>query len=132
MRHLSSKKCVHRDLAARNVLLDENYVAKVTDFGLSRDVYEAGVYQVNAQSKMPLKWMAVESLESMEFTTQSDVWSFAVLIWEIETAGTTPYPGLMGRELFQDLVAGHRLEQPPSCPDELYELMSKCWSRDPA
>ncbi|KAK3699748.1 hypothetical protein QZH41_015596, partial [Actinostola sp. cb2023] len=109
---------VHRDLAARNILLDEHYVAKVTDFGLSRDVYEAGVYQINAQSKVPLKWMAIESLESMTFTTQSDVWSFAVLVWEIETGGATPYPGMLGREIFQEIIAGHRLEQPSTCPNE--------------
>nr|XP_058964172.1 uncharacterized protein LOC131790911 isoform X2 [Pocillopora verrucosa] len=88
MLHLASKKCVHRDLAARNVLLGEENVAMVSDFGLSRDVYESGEYESTSGGILPVRWMALESLEDYTYNTKTDVWSFGVLLWEIESGAT--------------------------------------------
>lgn len=84
---MTEKKYVHRDLAARNVLIDYNKVVKVCDFGLSRDIFNDNHYKKLTNGKLPLKWMAIESLRDRMFTTQSDVWSFGILLWEIVTMG---------------------------------------------
>ncbi|CAH3146164.1 unnamed protein product, partial [Porites evermanni] len=119
MLHLSNKKCVHRDLAARNVLLGKNNAAMVSDFGLSRDVYESGEYENTSGGMLPVRWMAIESLEDYIYTTQTDVWSFGVVLWEIESGGRKPYSGLGGIEIVDFLKSGKRLQQPDGCSDEM-------------
>ncbi|XP_068676392.1 uncharacterized protein [Montipora foliosa] len=131
MNHLAIKKCAHRDLAARNVLLAEGMVAKVSDFGLSRDIYTDDAYEKKTAGKLPGKWMAVESLEQGVYTSQSDVWSFGVLLWEIETGGCAPYAGMVIKELLEKLKVGSRLEKPRYCSDSLYGVMLRCWNADP-
>ncbi|XP_005388180.1 PREDICTED: hepatocyte growth factor receptor isoform X2 [Chinchilla lanigera] len=129
MKYLASKKFVHRDLAARNCMLDENFTVKVADFGLARDVYDKEYYSVHnkAGAKLPVKWMALESLQTQKFTTKSDVWSFGVLLWELMTRGTPPYPDVNVFDILVYLLQGRRLFQPEYCPDSLYEVMLSCW-----
>lgn len=131
MNHLATMKCAHRDLAARNILLAEEMVAKVSDFGLSRDIYTDDVYEKKTAGKLPAKWMAVESLEQGIYTSQSDIWSFGVLLWEIETGGCAPYAGMVFSELLEKLKAGSRLEKPRYCSDSLYGVMLRCWNANP-
>ncbi|KAL9950782.1 hypothetical protein ACROYT_G043342 [Oculina patagonica] len=131
MKHLAIMKCAHRDLAARNVLLGEGMVAKVADFGLSRDIYTDNQYEKKTEGKLPAKWMAVESLDRGMYTSQSDVWSFGVLLWEIETGGCAPYAGMVMIELLDKLKAGHRLDKPRYCTDWLYAVMLRCWNANP-
>ncbi|KAM7429289.1 hypothetical protein ABFA07_019837 [Porites harrisoni] len=132
MLHLSNRKCIHRDLAARNVLLDENFVAMVSDFGLSRDVYESGAYENTSGGVLPVRWMALESLVDYTYSTKTDVWSFGVVLWEIESGGEMPYPGLAGMELVDFLRSGKRLRQPDGCPDNIFNIMTSCWHPDPS
>uniref|UniRef100_A0A4W3IMU6 Hepatocyte growth factor receptor n=1 Tax=Callorhinchus milii TaxID=7868 RepID=A0A4W3IMU6_CALMI len=133
MEYLASKKFVHRDLAARNCMLDENYTVKVADFGLARDVYEKEYYSINNKSgaKLPVKWMALESLQTQKFTTKSDVWSFGVLLWELMTRGAPAYPDVDSFDITVYLLKGRRLLQPEYCPDSLYDIMLKCWHPKP-
>nr|XP_019968477.1 PREDICTED: fibroblast growth factor receptor 1-A-like [Paralichthys olivaceus] len=132
MAYLASKKCIHRDLAARNVLVTEDNVMKIADFGLARDVHHIDYYKKTTNGRLPVKWMAPEALFDRVYTHQSDVWSFGVLLWEIFTLGGSPYPGVPVEELFKLLKEGHRMEKPPACTQELYLMMRDCWNAVPS
>ncbi|XP_066549360.1 fibroblast growth factor receptor 2 isoform X7 [Amia ocellicauda] len=127
MQYLASQKCIHRDLAARNVLVTENNVMKIADFGLARDVHNIDYYKKTTNGRLPVKWMAPEALFDRVYTHQSDVWSFGVLMWEIFTLGGSPYPGIPVEELFKLLKEGHRMDKPGNCTNELYMMMKDCW-----
>eukprot|EP00061_Rhincodon_typus_P012027 g37478.t1 len=113
-----SSQLVHRDLAARNVLVAEGRKMKISDFGLSRDVYEEDSYVKRSKGRIPVKWMAIESLFDHIYTSQSDVWSFGILLWEIVTLGGNPYPGIAPERLFNLLKTGYRMERPENCSEE--------------
>ncbi|XP_059172447.1 hepatocyte growth factor receptor-like [Physella acuta] len=130
MSYLSSLKFVHRDLAARNCMLDSVHRAKVADFGLCRDIYEKGYYTSDNKKKLPIRWMAIESIEHGAYSTKSDVWSFGVVLWEMLTRGVTPYPGVDGWDVI-NFLRQRRLPPPHFCPEELYNLMMQCWAKDP-
>uniref|UniRef100_H3BW97 receptor protein-tyrosine kinase n=1 Tax=Tetraodon nigroviridis TaxID=99883 RepID=H3BW97_TETNG len=128
MEFLSSRKCIHRDLAARNILLSENSVVKICDFGLARDVYKDPDYVRKGDARLPLKWMAPETIFDRVYTTQSDVWSFGVLLWEIFSLGASPYPGVCIDESFcRRLKEGTRMRPPEYAPTEIYQIMLDCW-----
>ncbi|KAG5857172.1 hypothetical protein ANANG_G00016290 [Anguilla anguilla] len=131
MEYLSSKSIIHRDLAARNCMLNENMTVCVADFGLSKKIYSGDYYRQGSVSKLPVKWIALESLADNVYTTQSDVWAFGVTMWEIMTLGQTPYPGVENSEIYEYLIKGGRLKQPPDCRDDIYEIMHSCWSPVP-
>uniref|UniRef100_T1DCI5 receptor protein-tyrosine kinase n=1 Tax=Cupiennius salei TaxID=6928 RepID=T1DCI5_CUPSA len=131
MEYLASKKCIHRDLAARNVLVMEDKILKIADFGLARDVHLNDYYRKKKRGMLPVKWMALESLIDRLYTTKSDVWSFGVLMWEIMTLGGLPYATVPPERLFTLLQSGHRLEKPQNCPVDVYLLMLECWSATP-
>ncbi|EDS26442.1 fibroblast growth factor receptor [Culex quinquefasciatus] len=128
MQYLSSLKFIHRDLAARNILVSEGFTMKITNFGLARDVHNQDYYRKKTSGKLPIRWMAPESLEERFFDTKTDVWSFGVLLWEIITFGRTPYgPAFSWEHLLEFLKQGNRLEKPENCPDGLYNIMRECW-----
>ncbi|KAM5272047.1 fibroblast growth factor receptor 3 isoform 4-T4 [Ctenodactylus gundi] len=132
MEYLASQKCIHRDLAARNVLVTEDSVMKIADFGLARDVHNLDYYKKTSNGRLPVKWMAPEALFDRVYTHQSDVWSFGVLLWEIFTLGGSPYPGIPVEELFKLLKEGHRMDKPANCTHDLYMIMRECWHAVPS
>ncbi|XP_077073551.1 tyrosine-protein kinase Mer [Siphateles boraxobius] len=131
MEYLSNRNFLHRDLAARNCMLRDDLSVCVADFGLSKKIYSGDYYRQGRIAKMPVKWIAVESLADRVFTVKSDVWAFGVTMWEIASRGMTPYPGVQNHEIYDYLFHGNRLKQPNDCLDELYDIMFSCWSGDP-
>ncbi|XP_050396679.2 fibroblast growth factor receptor 1, partial [Patella vulgata] len=132
MEYLAEKKFVHRDLATRNILLSTKQLLKITDFGLTRDVYETNMYQPTSSRKLPYKWMPLETIFDQVFTVKSDVWSFGIVLWEIVTLGGCPYPGIPNENLFKLLKDGYRMEKPDNCGQELYQMMLACWHPTPS
>lgn len=130
MSYLESMNFIHRDLAARNCLVGENNLVKVADFGLSRLVtYE--VYTAHEGAKFPIKWTAPEALAYNTFSIKSDVWAFGILLWELATYGMSPYPGVDLSQVYEMLESGYRMPCPDGCPQEVYDMMMKCWSWEP-
>ena len=134
MRYLGSKKFVHRDLATRNCLVGRDFVVKISDFGMSRNLYESFYYRVQGRLILPIRWMAYESFYG-KFSVKSDAWSFGVTIWEIYTLGQSePYEEMTDEEYINDAVKGGErkiLSQPSNCPDEVYEVMLRCFVHEP-
>uniref|UniRef100_A0A8C4R5B5 Protein kinase domain-containing protein n=1 Tax=Eptatretus burgeri TaxID=7764 RepID=A0A8C4R5B5_EPTBU len=132
MLFLSSCNCIHRDLAARNVLVTQGRVAKICDFGLARDISHDSNYIIKGSVRLPVKWMALESIFDGVYTSQSDVWSYGVLLWEIFSLGCVPYPGLrVNTQFYQMLQNGHRMAAPQMAPPKIYKVMQLCWKDDP-
>lgn len=129
--YLESKKFVHRDIAARNVLVSANDCVKLGDFGLSRWVEEQSYYKAS-KGKLPIKWMAPESINFRRFTTASDVWMFGVCIWEILMYGVKPFQGVKNNDVIGKIEGGERLPLPTDCPPSLYYLMTTCWAYEPS
>ncbi|XP_071965773.1 tyrosine-protein kinase Fyn-like [Antedon mediterranea] len=130
MAYLETRNYVHRDLAARNVLVGENRVCKVADFGLARMI-EDDEYTARQGAKFPIKWTAPEAAMFGRFTIKSDVWSFGILLTELITHGRIPYPGMMNMEVLEQVDRGYRMPKPSNCPDSLFDLMMKCWNKEP-
>uniref|UniRef100_A0A8C7DMY2 non-specific protein-tyrosine kinase n=1 Tax=Oncorhynchus kisutch TaxID=8019 RepID=A0A8C7DMY2_ONCKI len=128
--YLEGINMVHRDIAVRNVLVATADCVKLGDFGLSRYIEDEEYYKASV-TRLPIKWMAPESINFRRFTTASDVWMFAVCIWEILSQGQQPFFWLENRDVINQLEQGIRLPKPDNCPPALYSLMTRCWSYDP-
>uniref|UniRef100_A0A674K1Q6 Focal adhesion kinase 1 n=1 Tax=Terrapene triunguis TaxID=2587831 RepID=A0A674K1Q6_9SAUR len=129
--YLESKRFVHRDIAARNVLVSSTDCVKLGDFGLSRYMEDSTYYKAS-KGKLPIKWMAPESINFRRFTSASDVWMFGVCMWEILMHGVKPFQGVKNNDVIGRIENGERLPMPPNCPPTLYSLMTKCWAYDPS
>ncbi|XP_071997816.1 proto-oncogene tyrosine-protein kinase ROS isoform X2 [Engystomops pustulosus] len=136
--YLEKMHFVHRDLAARNCLVSvkENNksmrIVKIGDFGLARDVYKSDYYRKKGEGLLPVRWMAPESLIDGIFTTRSDVWSFGVLLWEMFSLGQQPYQGYSNIEVLHYVRSGERMDSPDNCPDDMWDIMLKCWAQNPS
>ncbi|KAL5270676.1 hypothetical protein ACHWQZ_G001391 [Mnemiopsis leidyi] len=130
MAYIGRNQIVHRDLAARNIVVageGGDYVLKITDFGLAREICDDGFYERVEGKEIPIKWTAPESLRGNIYTPKSDVWSYGITLWEICTLGGEPYSGYSNAETMEKLRSGYRLQKPPSCNTDLYNLMGQCW-----
>ena len=133
MKYLASHNYVHRDLATRNCLVGPNYLVKISDFGMSRSLYESHYYRIHGRFALPVRWMSFECFYG-KFSQKSDVWAFGVTTWEIFTlAKEQPYNDLSDKQVVDDAVKGKNREllaRPDMCPPEVYEIMLKCWEHN--
>ncbi|XP_073933082.1 tyrosine-protein kinase Fer isoform X1 [Castor canadensis] len=130
MLYLESKNCIHRDLAARNCLVGENNILKISDFGMSRQE-DGGVYSSSGLKQIPIKWTAPEALNYGRYSSESDVWSFGILLWETFSLGVCPYPGMTNQQAREQVERGYRMSAPQHCPEDISKIMMKCWDYKP-
>ncbi|XP_065770505.1 mast/stem cell growth factor receptor Kit isoform X5 [Muntiacus reevesi] len=132
MAFLASKNCIHRDLAARNILLTHGRITKICDFGLARDIKNDSNYVVKGNARLPVKWMAPESIFNCVYTFESDVWSYGIFLWELFSLGSSPYPGMpVDSKFYKMIKEGFRMLSPEHAPAEMYDIMKTCWDADP-
>ena len=143
MEYLFTKRIMHGDLAARNILIgkhgetETSYVAKITDFGLSRAFYDKSTYTKQEREKIPWKWMDISFLQTGQFTMSSDVWSFGIVLWEMLSLGRLPYAGENAKDTIREINSGYRLSVPEEISRvqdlvEIYEEVAKrCWQLNP-
>jgi len=130
MAYLEQQNYIHRDLAARNVLVGDNNIVKIADFGLARLIKE-DEYEARVGARFPIKWTAPEAANYSKFSIKSDVWSFGICLTELVTYGRIPYPGMTNAEVLHQVEHGYRMQCPSGCPSTLYEIMLECWNKDP-
>uniref|UniRef100_A0A8D0KL59 Tyrosine-protein kinase n=1 Tax=Salvator merianae TaxID=96440 RepID=A0A8D0KL59_SALMN len=131
MEYLAGKHCIHRDLAARNCLVTEKSSLKISDFGMSRE-QEDGIYScAGGMKQIPVKWTAPEALAYGRYSSESDVWSFGILTWEAFSLGAPPYPNMSNQQAREFVDKGMRLSAPEQCPEDVYQLMLRCWEHEP-
>ncbi|CAI5685481.1 unnamed protein product [Oreochromis niloticus] len=129
MAYIERMNYIHRDLRSANILVGDNLVCKIADFGLAR-LIEDNEYTARQGAKFPIKWTAPEAALYGKFTIKSDVWSFGILLTELVTKGRVPYPGMNNREVLEQVERGYRMPCPQDCPISLHELMLQCWKKD--
>ncbi|XP_016309265.1 proto-oncogene tyrosine-protein kinase LCK-like [Sinocyclocheilus anshuiensis] len=130
MAYIEQKNYIHRDLRAANILVSDELICKIADFGLAR-LIENNEYTAREGAKFPIKWTAPEAINYGTFSIKSDVWSFGVLLTEIVTYGRIPYPGMTNPEVIANLERGYRMPCPDNCPEDLYNIMKHCWTENP-
>ena len=131
LEYLTEHHFVHRDLATRNCLINDQLLVKIADFGLSKDVYSKDYYRLGEKSLLPIRWMPPEAILYCKFSTQSDIWSFGIVLWEIFAGGAQPYYTLSNEEVVDYVTERNVLQCPSGCPSQLYKLMVDCWEFHP-
>ncbi len=126
--YLADHKYVHRDVACRNCLVNAQRMVKLADFGMARPMFESDYYKFNRKGMLPVRWMAPESLGLGIFSPASDVWSFAVLLYEIITFGSYPFQGLTNNQVLDHIKNGNTLPIPGGVKPHLEGLMKACWN----
>ncbi|XP_074663017.1 BDNF/NT-3 growth factors receptor-like [Tubulanus polymorphus] len=131
MVYLTQQHFVHRDLATRNCLVGDGLLVKISDFGMSRDIYTCDYYKIGGSRMLPVRWMSPESVKYGKFTTESDVWAYGVVLWEIFSYGKQPYYGHTNEEVVVFIENHILLCKPEGCPSAIYDMMLECWHTDP-
>ena len=131
LEYLAQNHFVHRDLATRNCLINGHLFVKISDFGLSKDIYSRDYYKLGEKSVLPIRWMPPEAIVFSKFSTQSDIWSFGIVLWEIFSGGAQPYYTLSNEEVIEYVTNEKVLRCPSGCPSEIYDLIVDCWATNP-
>ena len=130
--YLAENHYIHRDLATRNCLVTGDTRIKISDFGLSQDVYSTDYCRLSQSELLPIRWMPPEAILFARFTVQSDIWSLGVVLWEVFSYGIQPYYSMSNEQVIAHVRDGNVMNCPEGCPKEIYDLMVDCWNMDPA
>ena len=132
MVYLAQRGYVHRDLATRNCLVGDNLTVKISDFGLTRNICKDRYYKGSEHDAIPIRWMPLDAILYNEFTVESDVWSFGIVLWEIFSFALQPYYGMTHEEVVKYIKEDKVLSAPDNTPPEVYEIMKQCWHKKPS
>ncbi|XP_070547510.1 fibroblast growth factor receptor 1-like [Ptychodera flava] len=127
MSYLEDIECVHRTLSSKNVLVDQDNICKITELGLSSKVMTESTFESVTEGRLPIRWMALESILDCIYTSKTDVWSYGVVLWEIFTLGETPYSGITIRDIIKQLQQGYRLSKPDYSDEKMFGIIQQCW-----
>ncbi|KAM7413734.1 hypothetical protein PAMA_020894 [Pampus argenteus] len=133
MQHMRSKMIVHCDLALRNIMINKfPWEVKVAEFGLARDLTRMTSRRStrwrNPQRRVPLRWYPPEYFRNNYYGFKGDVWAFGIVLWEMQTFGTLPYPNLETSEaVMYHICIGHKNTNPEGCRPEILHIMRDCW-----
>lgn len=133
--YMATKNYVHRNISAKNCLLKQDpagLVAKIGDMGMSRNLYCKGFYVPTERINARLRWQSPENIEASQFSPESDLWSFGIVLWEIATfCQNEPYPDADEASVVKIIKSGNQIVEKMPCPknfpQELRKLMIKCW-----
>nr|XP_054761110.1 fibroblast growth factor receptor 2-like [Lytechinus pictus] len=123
MQFLASKKITHGALCAHNVLLGERKQCKISDYGLSSSI--------SGDVAKPTRWSSPETMVTGDQTTEGDIWSFGIILWEIVTLGARPYPNMTFGTVQTEVAKGYQMPRPRHCAQEVYAVMTGCWEKEP-
>ncbi|XP_070549771.1 fibroblast growth factor receptor-like isoform X2 [Ptychodera flava] len=129
MAHLADLQVVHRYLAAKHILVFKGNRCKIANFTYSSGVIDSNRVLSIMAKNFPYQWMSAEVLTFKEFSTESDVWAFGILMWELITQGGLPYERMSEKDVYDKVPKGYRLKRPIHCPIETYNLMTNCWHK---
>lgn len=129
MAYLSSQHIIHKDVALRNCILGPNRVVKIASFGLGQQFYPEAYYTLHGRN-LPIRWLSPEAIKHDTFSTQSDIWAFGVLLWELFTYGELPFADNSDKEVLIQTEEGITLARPDKCPDDVFLVMSSCWEME--
>ncbi|KAG9265167.1 tyrosine kinase receptor Cad96Ca-like isoform X1 [Astyanax mexicanus] len=133
MEHLRSKMVVHCDLALRNILVSRfPWEIKVAEFGLARDLTRMrsrrSTRKQQNKERLPLRWYPPEYFRNSYYSFKGDVWAFGIVLWEMQTFGSLPYPTLeTSEQVMYHIYAGYRNVGPDGCRPEILQIMNDCW-----
>ncbi|XP_005930908.1 tyrosine-protein kinase SRK3 isoform X2 [Haplochromis burtoni] len=133
MQHLRSKMIIHCDLALRNVMVNKfPWEVKVAEFGLARDLTRMASRRSsrwrNPRQRVPLRWYPPEYFKNNYYSYKGDVWAFGIVLWEMQTFGTLPYPNLeTSEQVVYHICMGHKNTNPEGCRPEILHIMRDCW-----
>uniref|UniRef100_A0A1B6EA58 Protein kinase domain-containing protein n=1 Tax=Clastoptera arizonana TaxID=38151 RepID=A0A1B6EA58_9HEMI len=131
MEHLANHRMVHKDLAARNCLISSDLSVKVSLSALCKDTYSKE-YSLHKNQIIPLRWLPLEAVEEDDYSCKSDVYSFAVTVWEIFSRGEMPFSRMTDQEVLSLLERGDlHWKHHKTTPESLKQLLSKCWETSP-
>lgn len=121
---MSEHRLVHGDVAARNILIGPGLSVRVSGLG---GAFRRAESALTRAVQVPLKWQAPERIMMQLSIDRSDVWSFGILLFEMITLGSPPYPELEPVSVLPKLQRSYRMKRPKNCGASLYDLMKYCW-----
>uniref|UniRef100_A0A915BNE0 Tyrosine-protein kinase n=1 Tax=Parascaris univalens TaxID=6257 RepID=A0A915BNE0_PARUN len=129
LEYLHWKNCIHRDIAARNCLFSNTGIVKISDFGLSR---EGDQYHMTKVRRVPIRWLAPETIQYLVYTSRTDVWSYGIMTWEIYANAKEPYGGMTNAEVKEKVIGGYKMTMPNDTPKEVADVIrDMCWANKP-